>query len=67
MINLLAKNIIGYRDESYEKIYYLLYGNVEKYWQTDLRGIRSWHGHQGRAAVRALESSARVPRACFEL
>ena len=42
MRNLLAKNIIRYRDESYGKIYYLLCGNMEKYWQTDLRGIRSW-------------------------
>ena len=42
MKNLLAKNIIRYRDKSCGKIYYLLCGNVEKYWQTDLLGIRSW-------------------------
>ena len=42
MRNLLTKNIIRYRDKSCEKIYYLLCGNVEKYWQTDLREIRSW-------------------------
>ena len=68
MRNLLPKNIIRYRDESCGKIYYLLCGNVEKYWQTDLRGIMSWQTVI-KVALQ-LEYSypgARVPRAYFEL